>query len=167
MWCSHVFSLTVESPSTNRNEDMNDVLRYSHRHSNYLQQRETRTCRMFSGILIDIGITFNKDKPSHVRCLQVFSSTFELPSTKRNKVMYDVFRYSHRHSKYLRQRETKSCLMSSGILIDIQITSDKEKWSQVWCHQVFSLKFELPSRKRNEVMYDVFRYSHQHLNYLQ
>jgi len=30
------------------------------------QQRETRACMMFSGILIDIRLTFNKEKRGHV-----------------------------------------------------------------------------------------------------
>jgi len=87
---------------------MYDVFRYSHQYSNHLQQRETRTCMMSSGILINIRITFNKGKEGHVRCLQVFSSIFESPSTKRNDDMYDVFRYSHRYSNHLRQRETRT-----------------------------------------------------------
>ena len=31
-----------------------------------------------------------------------FSRIFELPSIRRNEVMYDVFRYSHGYSNYVR-----------------------------------------------------------------
>jgi len=36
------------------------------RYSNYLRQREMRMCMTSSGILIDIRITFNKEKRGHV-----------------------------------------------------------------------------------------------------
>jgi len=166
VWCLQVFSLIFELPSTKRNQDMYDVFRYSHRYSNHLRQRETRTGMMSSGILIDIRITFDKEKRGHVWRLRVFSLILELPSTKRNEDMYDVFRDSHWYSNHLRKREMRTCMMSSGILTDIRITFNKDKWGHAWCLQVFSLIFELPLTKRNEDMYDVFRYSHRYSNYL-
>jgi len=36
------------------------------RYSNYLQPRETRMCMTSSGMLIDIRITFDKEKRGHV-----------------------------------------------------------------------------------------------------
>jgi len=82
---------------------------------------------MSSGILINIRFTFNKEKRGHVRYLQVLSSTFETPSTKRNEDMKDVLRYSQRYSKYLLTRETKTCMMASGIPNIIRITFRQEK----------------------------------------
>jgi hypothetical protein len=104
-----------------------------------------RSCMISSGILIDIRITFDKETPRYVWYLQVFSSTFELHSTKRNEDIYDIFRYSLWHSNYLRQ---------------------KEKRGYVWYIQVFSSIFELPSMTRIEDMYYIFRYSHRESNYL-
>ena len=188
IWCLQVFLSWFESPSTKRNEDVYDIFRYSHRHSNHLRQRETRMCMtssgiliqysnylrqketrtyiMSSGILIIIWITFDKEKRGCVWHLQVFSSTFEShstkrnedvydifrysnsifesPSTKRNEDIYAVFRYSYHYLNHLRQRETRMCMTSSGILIDIGIIFDKEKWGHVWCSQVFLLTFEFP-----------------------
>jgi len=95
-------------------------------------------------ILIDIRITFDKEKRGCVWHLQVFSSIFELPSTKRNEDVYDISRYSHRHSNYLRQRETRMYMASSGILIDIRITFDEEKRGCVGHLQVVPSIFELP-----------------------
>jgi len=92
-------------------------------------------CMTSSGILINIWITFDKEKRGCVWHLQVFSLIFELPSIKRNEDVYDFFRYSHRYSNHLPQRETRMCVTSSGILIDIRITFDKEKW---WCVMVSS-----------------------------
>jgi hypothetical protein len=121
------------------NEQGCDMRMYSHRHSNTLRQRGTRMYTTFSGILIDIRntlrqretrmyttfssilidlrISFDKEKRGCVWDSQVFSSTFEYPSTKRNEDVYDILRYSHRHSNILRQRETRMCMAFSGILI--------------------------------------------------
>ena len=52
----------------------------------------------FSGILTDIRIPFDKEKRGWVWHSQVFSSTLEYPSTKRNEDVYDILKYSHRHS---------------------------------------------------------------------
>jgi len=142
------------------------LFRYSHQYSNHLQQRGLKTCMMSSGFLLDTQMTFDKEKRRHVWCLQVFSSIFESPSTERNKDVYDIFRYSHRYSNHLRQRETTICMTSSGILIDIRITFDKEKQGHVWCVQAFLFIFESPSTRRNENMYGVFRYFHQYSNHL-
>jgi hypothetical protein len=105
---------------------------------NYLRQRETKSWMMSSGILIDIWITFDKEKRSHEWCLQVLSSIFELPATRRNEIMNDVFSYSH-------------------TIFELPSTKRNEVMYDVlrYSHTIF----ELPSTKRNEVMYDVFRYS--------
>jgi len=57
--------------------------------------------------------------------------------------MYDVLSYSHQHSNHLTTRETRTCMMSSGILIKIWITLRQEKRGHVYCLQVFSSRFEL------------------------
>jgi len=144
IWHSQVFSSIFEYPSTKRNQDVYGILRYSHRHSNTLRQRETRMCMAFSGILIDIRIPFDKEKRGCIWHSQVFSSTFENPSTKRNKDVYGILRYSHRHSNTLRQKETRMCMAFSGILTTVRITFDK----------------------RNGDAYGIFRYSHYGSNHL-
>jgi len=96
----------------------------------------------FSGILIGIRIPFNKEKRGCVRHSQVFSTIFEYPSTKRNEDVYDILRYSHRHSNTLQQRETRMCTTFSGILITVRITYDKRNEVLQSILQVFSLWFE-------------------------
>jgi hypothetical protein len=137
LWHSRVFSSTFEYPSTKRNEDVYDILRYSHRHLNTLRQREMRMCMTFSGILINIRIPFDKEKRGCVWHSQVFSSAFEYPSIKRNEDVYDI-----------------------------RIPFDKEKRGCVWHSQVFSSTFEYPSTQRNEDVYDILRYSHRNSNTL-
>jgi hypothetical protein len=138
VWYLQVFSLRFESPSIKRNGDVCGILRYSHRYSNTLLQRETRMCMAFSGILIDIRILFDKEKRGCVWYSQVFSSIFEYFSTKSNEDVYDILRYSHWYLNTLRQRETRMCMTFSGILIDIRILFDREKRGCVWHSQVFS-----------------------------
>ena len=53
-------------------------------------------------------------------------------------IRYGIIRYSHRYSNYLQKMRNDDTL---------------------WYYQVFSSIFEILSTKRNEVMYDVFRYS--------
>jgi hypothetical protein len=106
---------------------------------NYLQQRDTRTYMMLSGILSDIRIIFDKGKWRHLWFLQVFASTLKSPSTKEKRRQV----WSHQVlSSTLKspstKGETKTYMMSSGILISTQITFHIEKRRHVWCPQVFS-----------------------------
>jgi hypothetical protein len=106
-----------------RTEDMYDIfIRFEY---NYKEKRGHVWClQVFS---LNIRIIFDKEKRGHVWCLQVFTLILELSSTKRNEAMYDIFRYSYQYLNYLRQRETRTCMMSSGILINIRIIFDKKK----------------------------------------
>jgi len=52
-------------------------------------------------------------------------------SIMRNEDVYDIFRYSHRYSNHIHQGEMRMCMTSSGILINIRITLDKEKGGYV------------------------------------
>jgi hypothetical protein len=143
--CYHQgFLLWIKSPSTMRNDNLYNAFQYFHQRLNHVQQRETKTYRMTSGILIDIQITFNKEQWILVCSLQPFSSMF----------------------KYYRHGETKTCMMFPGILIDMCITFNKEKRRHVWCPQEFSSIFESPSPRSKDDMYNLFRYSHPHSNHL-
>ena len=96
---------------------------------------------MTSGILIDIRNTFDKEKRSY--------------SKYASGILIDIrITFDKEKSSYIKY--------ASGILIDIRNTFNKEKQEHVWCLQVFSSMFEIPSTKRNEDMYDVFRYSHRY-----
>jgi hypothetical protein len=96
----------------------------------YLQQkRDDNTLWYYQVFSLRFDYLQQKRDDNTLWYYQVFSSIFELPSTKRNEDMYDVFRYSHRYSNYLRQRETRTCMMSSGILIDNRITIDLDSLS--------------------------------------
>ena len=101
-----------------RNEDMYGVFRYSHWYSNYLRQGQTRTCMMSSGIFSNIRITFDKGKRGHVWCLDVFSSIFELPSTRRNVDVWHVLGILIIIRIIFDIQKIMSCMMSSGILIN-------------------------------------------------
>jgi len=104
--------------------------RYSHQHSNYLRYKR------------------NEDK---LRCSQVFSMIFELPSTKekrsytkyasgirivirttfdkRETKLYKVcFKYSHRHLNYLRQKRNEDKLRCLQVFsFDIRNTFRQKK----------------------------------------
>ena len=130
-------------------------------------KEERGQATLFSGILIDIRITFDIEKRGCVWHSQVFSSNIRIPFDKEKRGQATLF---------------------SGILIDIRIPFDKEKRGCVWhsqvfsstfeypstkrnedklrCSQVFSSTFEYSSTKRNEDVYDILRYSHQHSNTL-
>jgi len=114
-------------------------------------------------------------------------STFELPCDKRYQHMCYVFRYSLWYLNYLRKRETRTsvifrnshwhsnylptggmrmCMTSSGMLIDIWITSRQKIRCHVLFLQIFCSTFELPYDKGNEDVYDIFSYCHRQSNYL-
>jgi len=162
MMSSSILS-AIQLPSDMRNEDMDDVLKNYHCHSitfrrekgghvwclqvlsirfHYLPTWETRTYIMFSGSLTSIRspsnvrnvdmynvfryshfdlITFQHEKPGHVWCLQVFSPRLD----------------------YLPTWETRTCIISSGILTSIQLPSNK--WKRLCCYPVFLSLFDYAS----------------------
>ena len=131
------YSHSIRLPYNMRNEDMYDLFRYSHFDSITFRKRETKTCMMSSGIL----------------------TQFDLPSTKRNEDMYDVFKYSH-SIRFTFDKEERRHVWCLQVFSFDSMTLQHEKRRHVWCLQVFSLRFDYLSTKRNEDMYDVFRYSH-------
>jgi len=57
---------------------------------------------MFSGILIDIQITFDKSKRRYRKYASGILIDILIIFKKRNQDVYGIFRYSHRHSNNLR-----------------------------------------------------------------
>ena len=107
-------------------------------------------CMTSWGILIEIRITIDTQKQWDVWSRQVFKSLFKSPSIYRNKNVYDIFRYSHRYSNHIWYRETRTCMMTAGILIDIRITFYKKKGGFIWHLNVFLSIFESLSTKKNK-----------------
>jgi hypothetical protein len=92
----------------------------------------------FTGILMNIRNTFDK----------------------RNYDAYDILRYSHQHSKYLRQKQTRMRMTFSGNLIDIRNAFRQEKRECVWHSQVITLPFGISfDRRETKMRYCIFRYS--------
>jgi len=73
-------------------------------------------------ICLDIRITFEKEKRGHLCCLQLCSTIFESPSTKRNEHMYDVFRYPHPYSNHFRWREQRTFMLRACFIPLINTT---------------------------------------------
>jgi len=64
--------------------------------------------------------------------------------------------HQHLPSAISSTRETRTCMMSSGIVVNIRIAFDNEQHGHEWYLYIFSLIIELPSTTRNEEMCDVF-----------
>lgn len=127
------------------------IFRYSHFDSNTFRYKKRRYIQLSSINFIDTQIIFEREKRGYNMISSGILITIRIPSDIRKG---DTFNYL----------QWFSLILESSSIKEKQTHYEKPKC--VWCLQIFSLTFELPCEKGNQAVYDVFRYSCWHLNYL-